>query len=128
VLIAIMTILFLGGSGVFGPIAFVDEAIDNARIAISDDDHRKATVAELKAINKRSKEYMKTVKGLGKDLNSYFSEHEVANEEIEAAWTSIFELNDEYSRDIIEMRFELRDQLSREEWQALFPAEGNSES
>lgn len=127
-LIAIMTILFLGGSGVFGPIAFVDEAIDNARIAISDDDHRKATVAELKAINKRSKEYMKTVKGLGKDLNSYFSEHEVANEEIEAAWTSIFELNDEYSRDIIEMRFELRDQLSREEWQALFPAEGNSES
>ena len=127
-LIAIMTILFLGGSGVFGPIAFVDEAIDNAKIAISDDDHRKATVAELKAINKRSKEYMKAVKGLGKDLNSYFSEHEVDNEEIEATWNSIFELNEEYSRDIIEMRFELRDQLSREEWRALFPAEVNSKS
>jgi len=127
-LIALMTIYFFGGGGVFGPVAFIDEALDNVDTAIVDDDQSKAVTTALKSMNKRSNKYTKAVKGPRKELNSAFGTHEATPEQIEAIWKNIFELNAEYSKDFVELRFELRDQLSRDEWEALFPSETVSDS
>jgi hypothetical protein len=116
-----MTILFLGGGGVFGPIEFVDEALDNVKTAIVDDDRRKEATATLKAINKRSKDYTKAVKRMFKELKSDFAEHDVSGSAVDRAWDSFFGLHSDYSHDVVELRFQLRDQLSREEWEAMFP-------
>jgi hypothetical protein len=119
-LIAIMTILFLGGGGAFGPMLFIDSAMDNAKVAIEDKDKRKEATATLKSMKKRSKAYLKSLKKLSKEMNSEFDEHSANEQEIDATWDSIFEMNSEYSNDLVDMRFELRDQLSRAEWEGLF--------
>ena len=120
-LIAIMTILFLGGGGAFGPMLFIESAMDNAKVAIADKDRRKEATATLKAMKKRSKDYLKSVRKLSKQVNSEFDEHAANEHEIEAAWNSMFELNAAYSNDLVDLRFELRDQLSRNEWGQMFP-------
>ena len=125
-LIALFTIFILGGGGPFGPMVFIDDALENVESAIVEDDRRKETTATLKVMNKRSKEYTKAIRGLAKESPSEFSKHDGSDEEIEAFWGQFFELNSEYTNDLVEMRFELRDQLSRDEWEALFPARENS--
>ena len=126
-LIALYTIFFLGGGGTFGPMDFIDEALDNTKSAIVDDDRRKEATASLKTMKARTKQHKKAIKGLSKELGSSMSEHEVANEEIDAFWDHFFDLNSEYTRDIVEIRFELRDQVTREEWELMFPASESSD-
>ena len=120
-LIALYTIFVLGGGSSFGPMIFIDEAMDNTKTVIVEKDRQKEVTASLKAMKKRSKDYVsivkKTIKGLDTDSNP----HDTNAEEIDAFWKEIFEQNARYSSDIIDMRFELRDQLSREEWEGMFP-------
>ena len=123
-LIALYTIFVLGGGGTFGPMEFIDEGLDNAKSAIVDDDRRKKAIATLKTMKARTKQHTKAIKGLSKELTSGVSRREIANEEIDANWDRFFELNSEYSRDIVEIRFQLRDQLTREEWEGVFPSSG----
>ena len=122
-LIALFTILFLGGGSTFGPILYFDEALDHVEAAIVEDDRRKEATATLKTMKKRSKDHSKNFKGLAKDQYSDASAHDATDEGLEAFWDKYFELNSEYTNDIVDLRFELRDQLSRDEWEALFPAD-----
>ena len=76
----------------------------------------------LKEMKKRSKQYAKAIKKLSKELSADYREFEAPEDEIDVIWERIFELNSGYTKDIIEKRFELRDQLTREEWAAMFPS------
>jgi len=121
-LIALYTIFILSGGGTFGPMVFIDEALDNTRTAIVDDDRRKEAIVTLKAMKSRTRQYTKAIKAVSKDMDSSMGGHEFADEEIDAIWDRYFDLNTEYSKDIVEIRFQLRDQITREEWEAIFPA------
>ncbi len=122
-LVALMTILFLGGSsGAFGPMVFIDQAMDYAKQTIMEDDRRKQATATLKDMKKRTKEYTKAIKKLSKELSADYRQYEAPEDKIDAVWARVFELNLEYTEDIIEQRFELRNQLTREEWAAMFPS------
>lgn len=121
-LIALYTIFILGGGGTFGPMVFIDEALDNTKTAIVDDDRRKEAIVTLKAMKSRTKQHTKAIKGLSKDMDSSMGGHEFADEEIDAIWDRYFDLNTEYSKDIVEIRFQLRNQVTREDWEAMFPA------
>jgi hypothetical protein len=125
-LIALYTIFVLGGGGTFGPMDFINEALDNTDSAIVDDDRRKEAIATLKTMKARTKQHTKAMKGLSKEMDSSMSEHEFADEETEVTWDHFFELNTEYSKDIVEIRFQLRDQVTREEWELMFPASASS--
>jgi len=125
-LIAIYTIFFLGGGGTFGPMNFIDEALGNTKAAIVDDDRRKDATASLKTMKARTKQHTKAIKGLSKEFDSSMGEHEFADEGIDATWDKFFDLNSEYTRDIVEIRFELRDQVTREEWELMFAASESS--
>jgi len=120
-LIALLTILFLGG-GTYGPMLFIEEASDTAKTAIVDADRRKMVQADLKLMQKRTKQHSKSTKGLTKHLKREFGDYDAGDADLDVYWDQIFSLNAEYSADIADMRFAMRDKLSREEWEALFPA------
>jgi hypothetical protein len=69
---------------------------------------------------------MKAVKGLSKEMASGVSGREATDEEIDAIWDRVFELNSVYSKGVVEIRFQLREQLTREEWAAIFPSPDSS--
>lgn len=121
-LIALYTIFVLGGGGSFGPMIFIDQAMDNTKTVIVDKDRQKEVTASLKAMKSRAKDYSSDMKKNIKGLSPTSNPHEENAAELEAFWAEVFELNAQYSNDIIDMRFELRDQLSREEWEGMFPA------
>lgn len=123
-LIALMTIFFLGG-GSFGPMLYIDAARDNAKSAIVDDDQRKVVRDDLKSMSKRAKEHAKSVENLTKDLRKQFGDIAVGEAELDVYWDQAFALNESFSEDFIDMRFALRDKVSREEWSALFPTDSN---
>jgi len=123
-LIALITIFFLGGSS-FGPMLYIDEARDNAKSAIIDADQRKLVRDDLKSMKSRAKQYTKSVKDLTKDLQKEFVEHEVDEADLDVYWDQIFALNASLSEDVIDMRFALRDKVSCEEWSALFPVDSS---
>lgn len=123
-LIALMTILFLGGSS-FGPMLYIDEARDNAKSAIIDDDQRKLVRDDLKSMKSRAKQYTKSVDGLTKDLRKEFGDRAAGEADLDVYWDHVFALNESLSEDLIDMRFALRDKVSREEWAGLFPVDSS---
>jgi hypothetical protein len=70
-----------------------------------------------------AKDYSKAVNKLQKDLRKEFGDHEVESDAIDAYWDQVMDLNKGYSEDLIELRFELHEQVSREEWAGLFPTD-----
>jgi hypothetical protein len=125
-LLALYTIFVLSGGGTFGPIVLIDEALDSAKIVIVEDDRRKEATATLKEMKERSSDYTKATKKLAKDLGPDTDDRDVSDEDLDVFWGKIIKLNSEYSNDIVEMRFQLRDQLSGEEWAALFPPQDSA--
>ncbi len=123
-LLALYTIFVLGGGGAFGPMLYISDAMDNTKTVIVDKDRRKEVNTSLKEMKGRASDYNKAVQGVLKGLNPDGNSHDVTTEELEAFWSDVFELNSQFSSDFVEMRFGLRDQLSRDEWEGIFPAEG----
>jgi len=79
-----------------------------------------ATVKAMKKTTKaRSKFGGKTTKTLGKLL----SNHETTNEEIDALWEEYFAEMDRYNKEMLDLRFELKEQISREDWKTIFSGE-----
>jgi hypothetical protein len=123
--LALFTIFVLSGGGTFGPMLFIDEALDSAKTVIVDDDQRKGATATLKAMKSSASDYTKATKKLAKDMDFDADDREVSNEDIDVFWDDLLALNSGYSKEIVDLRFQLRDQLSRDEWEAMFPAQGS---
>jgi hypothetical protein len=122
-LVAIITILILGGGGAFGPMVFIDEARDNVENVITDEEQLKEVRADLKAMKGRAKDYSKAMNKLTKDYRKEFGDHDIQGDTMDAYWGQLLSLNETYSKDLTAMRFDLRDQMTREQWEALFPLE-----
>jgi hypothetical protein len=125
-LLALYTIFVLGGGGTFGPIVLFDQALDNAKVVIVEDDRRKEAKTTLKAMKKRSSDYTKAGKKLANNLGFEKDDRHLSDDDVEVFWDKLLELNSQYSDDIVEMRFGLRDQLSSEEWAGLFPEQDSA--
>ena len=121
-LIALITILILGGSNT-AMLDFIAETQDEVKVVMEKDDRRKEALSTLKAIEKRTKAHNKMVKGASKDLNKALGNDEVSNEEIDTIWHRYFAQREAYNRDMLDLRFQLKDQMTREEWQQIFGGE-----
>jgi hypothetical protein len=53
---------------------------------------------------------------LGKEL----AEHTLRNAEIDKLWDQYIDLNSDTMRDMVELRFQLKNQLTRDEWEQVF--------
>ena len=121
-LIALFTILFLGGSD-SATLDFIAGTQDNVKLVMEKDDRRKEALVTLKAMKKRAEAHNDVVKTTSKDLNGALRNIEDNDEEIDTIWYRYFAQRESYNRDMLELRFQLTDHLTREEWQEVFGAE-----
>ena len=119
-LIALLTILFLGASS-SGLLDYIAESRDNVKAVMVKDDRRDAALDTLKAMKKITKGRNKDVKRVSKELRKAFAGADTSDEQLEAIWNRYFVAVNQYDHEIVDLRFELKDQLTREEWEAVFP-------
>ena len=118
-LIALITILLLGG-GATGMLDFIADTQDEVKVVMEKDDRQKEAISTLKAMKKRTNAHNKMVKGASKDLNKTLSSDEVTYAEIDMVWDAYFSQRAAYNQDMLDLRYQLKDQLTREEWQQVF--------
>jgi len=120
-LIALLTILFLGG-GTTGVLSFLGDTEDAVKSVVVDDDRRKQARATISAMEKRTKNHDKAFRSLIKQLKKEMRDHADNESDLDQMWEQRFELANDYNADMVDYRFELREQLTREEWEQVFAA------
>ncbi len=118
-LIALITILLLGASST-GMLNFIADTQDTVKVVMEKDDRRKEALSTLKAIEKRTEAHNKMVKGSSKDINNALADNDVTEADIDTIWYRYFAQREAYNRDMLDLRFQLKDQMTREEWQEVF--------
>jgi hypothetical protein len=119
-LIALFTILFLSASST-GLLDYIAESRDNVKAVMVKDDRRDAALDTLKAMKKITKGRNKDVKRVSKELRKAFAGADTSDEQLEVIWNGYFVAVNQYDHEIVDLRFELKEQLTREEWEAVFP-------
>jgi hypothetical protein len=118
-LIALYTIFVLGGGG-SGTLDFIADTSDTVKVVVENEESRKTALSTLKAMKKLSSNNDKAVKRASKELNAALESDDHAA--IESAWDKILQQRRAYDNSMLDMRFELKDQLTREDWEAVFPS------
>ena len=118
-LIALMTILFLGGSTT-GLLDFIAQTEDNIKIVMEKDARQKGALATVKEMKKRTKARNKQVNKSRKELSTLLGDPEATEADIDATWNTFYAEVESYNVDMLDLRFELRDRLTRDEWQQVF--------
>ena len=121
-LIALFTILILGG-GTTGMLDFIADTQDEIKVVMEKDDRQKEALSTLKEMKKRTDAHNKMVKGASKDLNKTLSSDGVTDAEIDMVWDGYFSQRAAYNEEMLDLRFQLKDQMTREEWQQVFSKE-----
>jgi len=121
-LIALITILFLGGSS-SGVLDYIADTRDNIRQVMPKGDEQKAALATVKAMKKRSKARNKVAKSTAKALDKAYKDHAGGGTEIDAIWNELFVEMGQYNNDMLDLRFELKDQINRVDWAKIFSEE-----
>ena len=118
-LIALFTILILGG-GDTGMLDFIALTQDEVNVVMEQSDRRKEALGTLKTIKKRTDAHNKMVQGVSKELNKALATDNVTEVDIDTIWLSYFEQRAAYNNDMLDLRFQLKNQMTREEWQQVF--------
>ncbi len=121
-LIALFTILILGG-GATGMLDFIADTQDEVKVVMEKDDRQKEVLSTLKTMKKRTEARNKMVKGTSKDMSKTLSSGDVTDAEIDMVWDAYFSQRAAYNQEILDLRFQLKDQMTREEWQQVFAGE-----
>jgi hypothetical protein len=118
-LLALYTIFVLGGGG-SGTLDFIADTSDTVKVVVENEESQKTALATLKTMKKQSSGFDKEVKRASKELNAALESDDQAA--IERAWEKLLQQRNAYDKSMLDMRFELKDQLTREEWEAVFPS------
>ena len=118
-LIALITILLLGGSNT-GMLDFIADTQDTVKVVMEKDDRRKEALGTLKAMKKRANARNKMVKRTSKDMNKTLSSDDVTDSDVDTIWDTYFSQRAAYNLDMLDLRYQLKDQMTRQEWQQVF--------
>lgn len=118
-LIALIAILFLGGSST-GMLNYIADTQDTVKVVMEKDNLRKQALGTLKAMKKRANAHNKMVKRTSKDMNKTLLSDEVTIADIDTIWEAYFAQRAAYNHDMLDLRYQLRDQMTREEWREVF--------
>ncbi len=121
-LIALITILLLGGSSTV-MLDYIADTQDTVKVVMEKDDRRKEALGTLKAMKKRANAHNKMVKSASKDMNKTLSGDAVTDADIDVIWDAYFSQRAAYNQDMLDLRYQLKDQMTREEWQQVFAGE-----
>ena len=118
-LIALFTVLLLGGTSSF-VLDFVADTRDNVKIVVPKGERQKAALDMLKAMKKTERTYRKHLRTAGKELYKALDLPDDVESELHGVWTAHFAEVQHRNREMLDLRFELREQLTREEWGKIF--------
>ncbi len=118
-LIALFTIMLLGGSST-ATLAYIADTQDSVETVMVKDDRQKEALSTLKAMKKRTDARNKEVKRATKDLNKALGQDDINTADIDAIWAGYFAEIDQYDHDMLDLRWELKEHINREEWQEIF--------
>ena len=118
-LIALFTILLLGGGG-SSALEYIGNTRDAIKIVVLKGDLQKAALGTLKTMKKRTSAHNKVFKGTTKELDRAFRDHDTTGDDLDAIWAEYFVELNQYNNDMLNLRFELKESISREEWQVIF--------
>ncbi len=104
-------------------LAYIGETQDAVRTVMVKDERQKEALNTLKAMKKRTTARNKHVKRASKDLKKSLREDDIDAAVIDAIWDGYFTEVDQYDHDMLDLRFELKEHINREEWQQIFAAD-----
>jgi len=123
-LVALFGLLFLGAAGADSYLAQrIDALQKSAKTAIVDTERRGDAEDVLKAMEDRLKARDKEVGKAQDNLGDLIEDHEVTDAALEAAWDPLLDGVDSFHTDMIDLRSELKQHVTREEWAQLFPGQ-----
>ena len=120
-LIALLTLLFLGGGSTNAVLTYIADSKPVIKETVADETRRAEALATLKAMKgvqqNHAKVVNKSIKALKKELAAG------TDTNTEAFWQDYFASKQVSDEQMIDLRFQLRDQLTREEWDTIFPTD-----
>ena len=117
---ALIAILFLGGGIEDAVLDYVQYMRGTVKEVVADDERRADARATLNEIKKLTKAHSKSNQKTFKSLLGVMGEMGTEPETVDALWDDYFQTVDSYNERMIDLRFELRDTLTREEWEQMF--------
>ncbi len=118
-LIALFTILLLGGTSSFA-LDYIADTQDNVKIVVPKGERQKAAFDTLKAMKKSESTYRKHLRKAGKELFKALDLPDDVESELHRVWTAHFAEVQRQNHEMLDLRFELREHLTREEWGEIF--------
>ncbi len=111
------------GGGSVELLEFIAATDTEIKTVVTDDARRDAAQATLKDMKKRVEVMHKQRANTTRTLDNAVKPHEVDETAIDALLEEHFAMIGQYNRDMIDYRFQLKEQVTREEWQKLFGAD-----
>ena len=102
-------------------LGYIADAQDSIKVVMVRDDRRREALGTLKAMKKRTNARSKMVRRATKNLNKALDQDNIDAADIDAIWDGYFAEIDQYDHDMLDLRYQLKEQINREEWEAIFP-------
>jgi hypothetical protein len=120
-LITIITILFFaGGSSSMGLLYDFGDTKKLVKTYVVDDERKDAALDVVKEFKARGKAENKSIKALSKQVKNSLADNEGVDAQAEYLGEEFLDNTRVYYKDLLDLRFKLREQFTREEWAAAY--------
>lgn len=119
-LIATLLALLFLGSGANMMLDGIDQTKDNIKAAIVEESTRKAALDIVDKLEDTAKDYAKADSEDEKELLKLIQQYETTTAELQNNLDASFQQRIQYQQEMLALRFELKDKLSREQWDKVF--------
>lgn len=119
-LITILTILFLSGGASTGWLYDFSDMKKQVKTVVADDERKDAALALVKELKARAKAERKSVKSLSKQLENAIAIADGDDSQLLYLGDQFLDNTRTYYVDVLDLRFELKQIITREEWTAAY--------
>ena len=119
-LIATMIALLFLGSGANMMLDDIDQMKDNVKSEIVDESARKAALDVVDRLEDTAKDYAKADGKDEKELIDLIQDYGSSTAELKANMDASYQQRVQFQKEMIALRFALKDKLSREQWDKIF--------
>jgi len=119
----LIAVLFLSGSsGVIGYIYDVNKIESGIKTLVVDEPRRSEALEVAQSMETSFTAYDNKVESIGEQMRNALHAQDALDSSLDVMWNQYLQDMDDYQRNFVDLRFELKEQLNREEWAAIFPA------
>jgi hypothetical protein len=119
-LIALITILLLGGSGGIELLPLPEDYVKRVKSVIEDKESQKKIESLVKDANEYAKTYNKRVQDMVEHGLELSTDYNTESKEFEPIYTMIYEEREAAQKELVEFHSQLVSQMTKEQWQTLY--------